>query len=501
MPMDAKFIRSFKDARNSGAPLLAVRTSDPAATINTITQHCASNGNSATPMVSWDCVAGFRGLNEMGRSVLASRLGERPPESFGPAESLLVASGFDPGSILFMLNGHRFLSEPPVMQAAWNLRDQFKSNKRTLVILCPQITLPAELCQDFLVLDEPLPTIAELSAIVRSVYDAGKTVADLPQLTENIISQSTDALCGLAAFPAEQTAAMSLSKTGYDLTTMWERKRTQIEQTPGLSVWRGGETFNDIGGCDNVKTFLSRVISGEESPRAVVFIDEIEKAMGGASGDTSGVSQGMLGTLLTWMQDHAATGCIFIGPPGAAKSAIAKATGNTAGVPTIAFDLTGMKNAHIGESELNLRNALAVVNAVSQGRTLFIATCNSIGVLPPELRRRFSFGTFFFDLPNAEERKAIWKIYVKKFKLEPYAPNDSNWTGAEIRQCCDLAHRLKCSLVEASKYIVPVARSAADSIRALRVQASGRFISASSPNVYEFNENQQSNVGRSIEVQ
>jgi hypothetical protein len=44
------------------------------------------------------------------------------------------------------------------------------------------------------------------------------------------------------------------------------------------------------------------------------------------------------------------------------------------------------------------------VDAVAQeGRMLFIATCNSIASLPPELRRRFTLGTFFFDLPTALE--------------------------------------------------------------------------------------------------
>lgn len=31
---------------------------------------------------------------------------------------------------------------------------------------------------------------------------------------------------------------------------------------------------------------------------------------------------------------------------------------------------------------------------------LWIATYNSIGTLPPELRRRFTLGTYFFDLPD-----------------------------------------------------------------------------------------------------
>ena len=115
------------------------------------------------------------------------------------------------------------------------------------------------------------------------------------------------------------------------------------------------------------------------------------------------------------MQDRNADGCILIGPPGAAKSLVAKATGNTARIPTIAFDLGAMQNALVGASGERLRAALKVVDAVTNGRSLWIATCNSIGTLPPELRRRFTLGTFFFDLPSPEERAAIWKIYVAKY--------------------------------------------------------------------------------------
>src|SRR5439155_26658589 len=126
--------------------------------------------------------------------------------------------------------------------------------------------------------------------------------------------------------------------------------------------------------------------------------------------------------------------------------------------------------------------------AVSQGRSLWIATCNSITSLPPELRRRFTLGTFFFDLPEAAERDAIWKLYLGKYGVAGERPQDDGWTGAEIKECCRQAARLQISLQEAASYIVPVSRSAAEQIRALRHQASGRFTSASKPGVYECSE-------------
>ena len=68
---------------------------------------------------------------------------------------------------------------------------------------------------------------------------------------------------------------------------------------------------------------------------------------------------------------------------------------------------------------------------------------------------------------------------------ERVIPPDEGWTGAEIRQCCDIAWRLGCSLIEAAAFVVPVSRSAADKLEALRTQADGRFLSASLPGVYQ----------------
>jgi hypothetical protein len=345
-------------------------------------------------------------------------------------------------------------------------------------------SLPEELAQDVLVLDEPLPSCEELTRIVRETVDA----AEMKPLSAAEMQHAVDALIGLAAFPAEQVVAMSLSKQGLDFEQLWERKRQIIEQAPGLKIWRGGETFEDIGGCENVKSFLRAILAGAHPPRVIVFLDEIEKAFAGTGTDLSGVKTEMTGTMLTWMQDHEADGSIFIGPPGAAKSAVGKAVGNTAGIPTIAFDQGAMESSLVGGSGERLRAALKVVEAVSQGRALFIATCNSIALLPPELRRRFTLGTFFFDLPSAEERELIWRIYEGKYGVGGERPEDEGWTGAEIKECCRKAYRLDISLTGAAQYTVPISKSAAEQIKSLRQQASGKFISAANPGVYRYEE-------------
>lgn len=474
--------QQVKNARRVSTPIVAINTPDPAATIKAV---CAAILDK-TAYVQWDFVRGLTGLNEPGRDWAKDHSG---PTVNNPYGALFAAGQLPPGGVLFIHLTSYWIVEPSFVQAAWNLRDEFKSNQRMLVFLAKQLRLPAELSDDVTVFDEPLPTEAELAEIVARQHKNANLLLD-----ETTQGQAVEALRGLSAFSAEQVTAMSLRKSGLDLDRCWDRKRQQIEQTPGLKVYKGGDSFDAIGGCDVVKGFLQRILQGQSRPNAVVFVDEIEKMLGGR-GDLSGVSQDQLGGLLSYMQDQNAAGMIFIGPPGAAKSAIAKAAGNAAGIPTVQLDLGSCKGSLVGQSEQQLRTALKVITAVSNGRSLWIATCNAITDLPPELRRRFTLGTFFFDLPTHTERCAIWELYVERYfadlkgyedrLLSAWAVNSDGWTGAEIKQCCDIAWRLGCSLAEAAAFVVPVSRSAADKLEALRSQADGRFLSASIPGVYQ----------------
>jgi hypothetical protein len=483
-------------------PLIAVRTADPTSVMESVK---GFKKQRKSALLQWDICNGLRAIDrpdddlKPGAAALKKCLGDvEQSSSTNPVEALGMLARLPNDGICFFHNAHRFIMGEDIgpIQAMWNLRDDFKATARMLILICPSVTLPAELQQDVLVIDDPLPTDADLKEIALRLYKE----TELPEPDAETQEKIVDATLGLAAFPAEQTMAMSLTKKGIELEELWSRKRQVIEGNPGLSVWRGKESFDDLGGISNLKSFLLQVISGVEPPRCLSFIDEIEKAIGTGQ-DTSGVSQGMLGNLLTYMQDTNATGMILIGPPGTGKSMIAKAAGNAAGIPIIALDLSGMKNALVGSSEANLRNALKVISAVGQGRILFIATCNSIAVLPPELRRRFTFGTFFLDMPSRSDRESIWKLYCKKYGVEGERPDDIGWTGAEIRQCADLARRLKCSLIEAATYVVPVSRSAADQIQRLCREADGRYISASEPGLYKYCKEEPAQVATGVRRQ
>jgi hypothetical protein len=478
------FVHTLRCARRVSTPLICARTADPASALGLIRETLNGKADSV-PLIVWDILSGLRPGNSIGKEHLCRLLDDRDPATVGPGDALVLAGGMPEDTILIFSNAHRFWNDAAVAQGIWNLRDSFKAVGSMLILLAvPGASLPSELSQDVFVIDEPLPSGDDLARIVKETF----TAAEIDGPDPDVERRAVDALLGLSAFPAEQVLAMSLSKSGLDTEQLWERKRQVIEQTPGLSVWQGGESFSDIGGCDQIKRFLRAVITGEEAPRVVVFVDEIEKAFAGTGTDLSGVKTEMTGTMLSWMQDRDAEGIVLIGPAGTAKSAVAKAAGNTAAIPTITFDFGAMQNSLVGASGERLRAALQVVDAVSSGRSLWIATCNSIGVLPPELRRRFTLGTFFFDLPTKEERDAIWKIYLAKYGVSGTLPEDEGWTGAEIKECCRKAYRLKMSLQESAQYIVPVSRSAGEQIKTLRQQASGKFLSASRPGVYQLQE-------------
>lgn len=482
-------IEQFRQARRVGVPLVAIVTPDPAATIRSL---CTGDDRK----VCWDVV---RGLHEPPvRYGLAAELcpGGVDETKNSPVGFLEVCHNLPPRSVGFMLLADRWMRCPNqgaiVTQGIWNLRDTFKASGRTLVMLCSGGELPVELKHDVLALEEPLPDRGALKGIVTSIVKAAKSASDDFVCGDLDRDAAVERLGGLSSFAAEQASAMALRPTHIDLDDLWHRKRKMIEATPGLAVYGGSESFGDLGGLANVKAYMGRLLTGQRHPNAIVFVDEIEKALAGASGDTSGVSQGQLQALLVEMQDQQYQGCLLIGHPGSGKSALAKAAGNEAGIPTIQMDLAGMKGSLVGQTEGAVRDALRVIRGVSGGKALWLATCNRLGALPPELRRRFTGGCFMFDLPDQSERDVIWSYYLGKYKLSKRLerPNDVGWTGAEIRTCCDNAWALGLSLVDAAEYVVPVSRSAAAEVESLRRLANGRFISASYKGVYRWEPNQ-----------
>lgn len=233
-------------------------------------------------------------------------------------------------------------------------------------------------------------------------------------------------------------------------------------------------------------------------------------------------------------------GVLFVGIPGSGKSLIGKATASILGVPLLKLDAGKLFGSLVGQSEENLRTVIQTAEAVapcvlfvdelekgfsgskSSGQTdggtsarvfgtflnwmndktspVFVfATANDISQLPPEFLRKGRFDELFFvDLPDIDERSAIWQVHISKHGRKPDAydiktlsDRTEGYTGAEIEAAVneglyaafgesdgdgELEDR---HMLEAVKNTVPLSRTMAPQIDALRTWANGRARRAS----------------------
>lgn len=488
---------TVRAARRVSAPQLGISTADQWATIEALRVDFEKTGPNP-PMLHWDCARGFLAVNKPGEAALKAIM---PPESFpgvtpglNLVEALNMAANLPERSILFILNAQMFWDEPGVIQGTMNLRELFKQNQRTLIYLAPALRLPVTLQQDIMTIDEPLPVEAEIRRIIiGEIGHARESKKTIPEPEPELLQRATEALTGLAGFSVEQSVAFSLGSTErLDLDQLWARKRAFVQQTRGLMFDTGTETLADLGGLEQAKRHVAEIFGGRDAPRAILRIDEIEKALAGATGvgDSSGTSQDALGVILREMEDNGWAGMIAVGPPGAGKSFLSKTMGRTHSVPSLELDLGATKGSLVGQSEDQIRTAMKVVKAIAGAGCYVVSTCNRLDAIPAELRRRFTDGIWFFDLPDADERRPIWTVNLTRYQLEgedleTLVAMSDTWTGAEIRNVCRRAYRTQKPIAEAAAFTIPVAKSDPDSIEKLRKLAAGKFLSASYPGTYK----------------
>src|SRR5436190_6342191 len=157
----------LKAIRRAGVPLVAYLTADPEQTIlGSIKavglRRAASDKATPVPILEWDCIRGLRGRNTPGQEAAREISPDGPAMTLNPAECLSVLVKAPDDSIVFFHNPQRLLEDPrgvaPIAQAIWNLRDGFKERRCTLVMLSPDLTLPPELRNDVITVEEASPT-------------------------------------------------------------------------------------------------------------------------------------------------------------------------------------------------------------------------------------------------------------------------------------------------------------------------------------------------------
>jgi ATP-dependent 26S proteasome regulatory subunit len=388
---------------------------------------------------------------------------------------------------------------------------------RTIVVLSPSGEVPPEL-GDLAVFDYPLPDRAEVSRILDGVLSSVNEKIRDTACAPDARDAAVDAAVGLSAEEAENCYARSLvtlkrvdpalvssdkrrvisrekvltwydpdprgldAVGGLDVLKTWLRARrsafTPAAREFGLPAPKGAFLLG-IPGCGKSLTckavasawgmpllrldmgaLRSRFVGDSEAnirkalrvaetvAPCVLWADEIEKALAGATGPAGdgGVSADALGVLLSWMQERKAP--VFV-----------------------------------------------------------IATANDVRGLPPELLRKGRFDELFWvDLPTSEERKAIMAAALREhgrnlslinrgepggIDLDEVAAFTEGFTGAEIAALVpdalfaafeDGKRAVTTADLRASAAtVVPLARTAAEKLGALREWAKGRARHASTP--------------------
>jgi ATPase family associated with various cellular activities (AAA)/AAA+ lid domain len=447
---------------------------------------------------TWDVAAGVRDAGDAG---------DRPGQDQDSGAVLATierAARSGDTKTLWILRDFAVWLAPPI---GLTLQRQLKNLARLLpateattaqaVVLLGAGEIPTDLAGLFPTIIPPLPDRVEIGQLLD---EAAEMFGAAPNGDRNsIIAAAT----GLTAIEVQNAIAASLVRSKrIDPTLIATEKKRTIAGVRGLEWFDslpGG--LDAVGGLEALKAWLLQ--------RATAFAPEAR-------------AYGL----------PAPRGILLAGPPGSGKSMTAKAVATAWRVPLIKFDLGALRGKFVGESETQLRRALQVVDALGrcvlwvdeiekalqgatsgsadggvsadalgglltwlqdrQGAAFCVATSNDVSALPPELCRKGRFDeTFFVDLPSSSEREAVLAAAlcshgreIGAIDLQAIAKATPEFSGAEIAALVPTAMFTAFAdgarpvvtddLLAAAAETVPLSKTAAEKIAAMRDWAKGR---------------------------
>ena len=341
---------------------------------------------------------------------------------------ITMDEGYDQPTFLVLKDVHDQLEDPKVIAILKRISENNLYNEHfseTIFIESATKVIPKELENYITLFDMPVPGISQIrQQILQFAKDMGITIPD------DTVDSIALSFKGLNEFQIEQILNLAYQDGGCvdenDRALILREKEQFIKKNGMLELVNFSETINDIGGLENLKDWLKK--------KAYVF-KNLDKA----------IKYGV----------DVPKGIMIIGMPGCGKSLTAKATAALFEIPLVRLDVGRLLGKYVGESEENMRKALALSEAISpcvlwideiekafsgigeggsgndvttrlfgqfltwlqeKDNTVFIvATANDVSHLPPEFLRKGRFDELFFvDLPNDEERRKILEIHLKK---------------------------------------------------------------------------------------
>lgn len=433
-----------------------------------------------------------------------------------PVQALANMASTTIEAVFILKDFHRHMDDPVVVRRLRDVGQKFATNRRTVIITAPEITVPPELSKLVEYFDLPLPDRDHLRDIVHDTYTRlSKTYTLKLQLDAVGVDAIAANLRGLTEQEAERAISQALV-TRYALcpetiTDVLEAKKQLLRHSGMLEFVDALDNMSSVGGLENLKRWLGQRRGAWEDAAREFGLEP-------------------------------ARGMIILGVQGCGKSLCARAVAGEWKLPLVKFDTSAVYDKYIGETEKRIRKVFQVAESLApcilwidelekvfagsapdsasadagvssrllgsflswmqdkKAPVFVAATSNNVNVLPPELIRKGRFDELFFvDLPNQAEREQIFSIALAKrkrntakFDLEQVAAAAKGYSGAEIDAAVQGALYAAYSekkplstqlLIEALSQTVPLSTTRAEEIAALREWARTRAVPATARQV------------------
>ncbi|MEY2668643.1 MAG: hypothetical protein RJA59_1281 [Pseudomonadota bacterium] len=401
-------------------------------------------------LIGWSVTKGLRRVG-------GTRGGSGPEGAREPMEALAAIEKLTEPSLVVLKDFHPYLNDPAVIRGLRELAQSLKTTYTTVILLSPVLQIPTELEKELTVLDVPLPTHDELYGLLKEIAEV---VVKGKRASVSLRREDADAIAkaaqGLTLSEAENAFAKAIAADSRlakeDIGLILDEKRQVIRKSGLLEYYPTEEQFANVGGLENLKTWLARRGNAFSEPARRFGLPEPK-------------------------------GLLLLGVQGCGKSLTAKAIASSWKMPLLRLDMGRIFSGLVGSSEENLRRAIRVAESVApavlwtdeiekglsgsgssgmsdggvtarvfgamltwlQEKTapvFVVATANRIDLLPPELLRKGRFDEIFFiDLPARPEREEIFRIHVARrgrkpedYDLGKLAAAAEAFSGAEIEQ-------------------------------------------------------------------
>jgi hypothetical protein len=399
------------------------------------------------------------------------------------------------------------LQYPMTLRQLREIVQRDRSAAHTLVLIGAKVELPQELEALATRVPLALPDLKELAGILRGEAAAWQRENNRTLEVDNDAARTiVRNLVGLTAQDARRIVRKLIYNDGAlnanDLPELMQAKFDLLNRSGLLHYEYATASFADVAGVSHVRDWVQR--------RRAVFLDPNPQP---ALDPPKGV--------------------LLLGVQGCGKSLASKAVAGGFGVPLIRLDFGSLYDKYQGETEKNLREALAScetlapcvlwIDEIEKGlasggaedggvsrrvlgylltwmaerksKVFVVATANAVNELPAELLRKGRFDEIFFvDLPRTEVRAAIFALHLKRrklalesFDLAALAEASDGFSGAEIEQAVvsalydaggNGAALDQATLINALHATKPLSVLMHEQVAALRAWANGRCVPA-----------------------